>query len=241
MGVTEEAMSPSRRDRSPRERDDFSRLVKSRRMVADHGEVFTPEWMVNDMLDLAKDESERIDARFLDPACGGGNFLIEVLRRKLATVEYKYAKSEFEKRHYALLALMCIYGIEILADNTAECREDMLDMFSSRMRIEESDELHRAADNVLSLNIVHGDALTKRTAKNNPIVFSEWGYLGKGKFQRREFRFDVLTGSSAFRAADLPFSRLGKHEIFTPVKTYHPMTVPGIASTSINDAGKDVQ
>lgn len=94
-------------------------LVKSKKRVADHGEVFTPDWMVEDMLNLVKAESERIDARVLEPACGSGNFLVPVLCRKLATVEARYGKSEFEKRHYALLALMCMYGIELLADNVA--------------------------------------------------------------------------------------------------------------------------
>src|SRR3970282_891696 len=92
-------------------------LVRSKRRVADHGEVFTPAWVVEDMLALVKDESERIDARFLEPACGSGNFLVQVLRRKLAAVELKYGKSDFERRHYTLLALMSIYGIELLTDN----------------------------------------------------------------------------------------------------------------------------
>lgn len=94
-------------------------LVKSKHRVADHGEVFTPAWMVEAMLDLVKDETERIDSRFLEPACGSGNFLVPVLKRKLAAVELKYGKSDFERRHYALLGLMCIYGIELLADNIA--------------------------------------------------------------------------------------------------------------------------
>ena len=86
-------------------------LVKSKQRVADHGEVFTPAWMVEAMLDLVKGETERIDSRFLESACGDGNFLTQILRRKLAAVELKYAKSDFERQHYALLALMCIYGI----------------------------------------------------------------------------------------------------------------------------------
>src|SRR5262245_47526368 len=104
-------------------------LVKSRKRVADHGEVFTPAWMVEAMLDLVKDETERIDSRFLEPACGSGNFLVRILQRKLAAVELKFGKSDFEKRHYGLLALMCTYGIELLADNIADCRSNMLEMF----------------------------------------------------------------------------------------------------------------
>src|SRR4051794_21647241 len=100
--------------------------VKSKQRVADHGEVFTPERMVEAMLDLVKDETERIDSRFLEPACGSGNFLVCVLQRKLAAVELKFGKSDFEKRQYALLAVMCTYGIELLEDNIAECRANLL-------------------------------------------------------------------------------------------------------------------
>src|SRR3954451_4593681 len=97
-------------------------LVKSKQRVADHGEVFTPAWMVEAMLDLVRDESERIDSRFLEPACGSGNFMVPVLQRKLATVHARYGGSGFERRHYALLALMSVYGIELLYDNVSECR-----------------------------------------------------------------------------------------------------------------------
>ena len=102
-------------------------LVRSKQRVADHGEVFTPAWLVEAMLDLVKAETERIDARVLEPACGSGNFLVPVLRRKLAAVELKFGQSDFEKRHYALFGLMCIYGIELLDDNIAECHETMLE------------------------------------------------------------------------------------------------------------------
>src|SRR5208337_1016946 len=86
-------------------------LIKSKRRVADHGEVFTPQWLVENMLDLVKCETERIDSRFLETACGSGNFLVPVLQRKLAAVEAKFGMSDFERRHYALLAVMCTYGI----------------------------------------------------------------------------------------------------------------------------------
>ena len=134
--------------------------VKSKQRVADHGEVFTPAWMVEAMLDIVKAETERIDSRFLEPACGDGNFLVQILRRKLAAVELKYGKSDFERRHYALLGLMCIYGIELLTDNIAECRENMLEIFTDYLNLQASDDLYRAASYVLSQNLVHGDALT---------------------------------------------------------------------------------
>src|SRR3984893_9031607 len=162
-------------------------LIKSKKRVADHGEVFTPPWMVEAMLNLVKDETERIDSRVLEPACGSGNFLVRILQRKLAAVQLKFGKSDFERRHYALLALMCTYGIELLEDNIAECRANMLEILADYLSLEESDDLYRAASYVLSLNIVHGDALKMRTSDNEPIIFAEWGYLGKGRFQRRDF------------------------------------------------------
>lgn len=205
-------------------------LIKSKKRVSDHGEVFTPSWLVEAMLNLVKDEADRIDSRFLEPACGSGNFLVRVLQRKLCAVEIKFGKSDFEKRHYALLSLMCCYGIELLQDNIAECRENMLEILAEYLNIDESDDLYSAASYVLSQNIVHGDALTMRRHDGQPISFAEWGYLGKGKFQRRDFRFDILTGSSAFSAEGSLFARLDKHEIFTPTKTYPPVTINDLAA-----------
>ena len=207
-------------------------LIKSKKRVADHGEVFTLGWLVDAMLDLVKGEADRVDSRFQEPACGSGNFLIRVLQRKLAAVEIKFGKSEFEKRQYSLLALMCTYGIELLADNIAECRANMLNVLAEYLNIDDTDELYRAAFFVLSQNLVHGDALTMRAQDGLPITFAEWGYLGKGRFQRRDFRLDVLTGSSSFSAEGTLFAHLGKHEIFTPIKTWPTMTVRDLATTN---------
>lgn len=204
-------------------------LIRSKKRVADHGEVFTPAWLVDAMLDLVKGETERIDARFLEPACGSGNFLVRVLQRKLAAVETKFGKSDFEKKHYALLALMCAYGIELLPDNIAECRANMLEILAEYLKIDQADDCYRAASFVLAQNIVHGDALIMRAQDGAPIAFAEWGYIGRGKFQRRDFRLDVLTGSSAFSAEGSLFAHLGKHEIFTPTKTYPPLTIRDLA------------
>jgi hypothetical protein len=205
-------------------------LIKSKQRVIDHGEVFTPPWLVDAMLDQVKDETTRIDSRFLETACGSGNFLVQVLKRKLAAVETKYGKSSFERQHYALLGLMCIYGIELLPDNIAECRENLLEIFAEYLSLEEDSDLIRAANVVLQENLVHGDALTMKARDGSPITFSEWGYVGKGKFQRRDFRFDLLTHSSAFSAEDSLFAHLGKHELFSPVKTWSLMTVTELAS-----------
>jgi hypothetical protein len=101
--------------------------------------------MVEAMLDLVKGETERIDSRFLEPACGNGNFLVQVLRRKLAAVELKYGKSDFERRQFALFGLMCVYGIELLPDNIADCRANLLEIFAEYLQVEPSDDFYRAA------------------------------------------------------------------------------------------------
>lgn len=203
-------------------------LVRSRQRVADHGEVFTPAWLVDDMLDLVKSESERIDSRFLEPACGSGNFLVPVLRRKLATVELRHGRSDFERRYYALFSLMCIYGIELLPDNAVECCDNLLATYMEYLAIGLDEVWSRAAANVLEVNIVQGDALNMTTATGEAITFPEWAYLGRGKFQRRDFRYDTLTQMSSF-GGDTLFGDLGRHEIFTPTRTYPSMLVQEIA------------
>jgi hypothetical protein len=210
-------------------------LIKSKRRVADHGEVFTPGWLVEKMLDLVKGETERIDSRFLEPACGSGNFLVPVLQRKLAAVEVKFGKTDFERRHYALLAVMCSYGIELLADNIVECRANMLEVFADYLKLDETDEVYLAAFYVLSQNLVHGDALKMLMHDGQPITFAEWGYLGKGKYQRRDFRLEVLTHMSSYSQEGSLFAHLGKHEIFTPLKTYPPMNVRELACLPLDD------
>jgi hypothetical protein len=201
-------------------------LVKSKQRVADHGEVFTPAWMVEAMLDLVKGETERIDSRFLEPACGSGNFLVQILRRKLAAVEMKYAQSDFERRHFALFALMCVYGIELLPDNIAECRANLLEVFTEYLALDPTEDLYRAAVYVLSQNIVYGDARAMRAYDGQPITFAEWGYLGKGRFQRRDFRFDDLIGESARDSESLRFEKRGKEPIFTPTNSsYRPLRI----------------
>lgn len=204
-----------------------SEQVKSQQRVDDHGEVFTPRATVESMLRLVEDEAKRIDSRVLEPACGLGNFLVPVLRKKLKTATEKYSYSQFEREHYCLLAVMSIYGIDILKDNIIECKENLLRTLVSSTGA--SEMLSHAAKNVLSINIINGDALKMRTAEDKEIVFSEWGYLGKGKFQRREFMFNSLTLSSTFNSSDSLFSTLGRHEIFSPLKTYKPIKMEGLA------------
>jgi hypothetical protein len=204
------------------------RLVKSRQRVSDHGEVFTPAWLVADMLNLVKSETERIDSRFLEPACGSGNFLIPVLERKLAAVQVRYGSSDFERRHYALFSLMCVYGIEILADNAAECRARLLVTLAKFLKVKDGDVWWRAAQRVLALNVVEGNALDMTDLNGKPIIFPEWGYLGRGKYQRRDFRFEDLAQRSS---ADVGlFTHFEEHDVFVPVRTFPAISVQELAA-----------
>ena len=205
-------------------------LIKSKKRVADHGEVFTPSWLVERMLDLVKGESERIDSRFLEPACGSGNFLVRILQRKLDTVELKYGRSRFEKHVYGLVAVASCYGIELLADNISECRANMLALFCDCVGVTPADEVYRTASHFLSLNLIHGDALSMLAADGGPITFVEWAHIGAGKFQRRDFRLDTLTQAAGLREEGSLFQHLGKHEVFQPVKTWPPMTMRELAA-----------
>ena len=206
----------------------MSDLIKSKQRVADHGEVFTPSWLVDKMLDLVKAETERIDSRFLEPACGSGNFLVPVLKRKLAAVDRRYKSSEFERMQQALLGVMSIYGIELLKDNAEECRNNLLEVFCLHLKIEVESMESKAAKVVLEANIVQGDALSLKNHEGEPIVFPEWSYIGKGNFKRRDFKYDELLQLSSFGEGTL-FESLGAEEIFAPVKDYRAMNISELA------------
>ena len=193
--------------------------ITSRKRVTDHGEVFTSEREVNAMLDLVKQETERIDSRFLEPACGDGNFLSEILNRKLKIVEGRYSKSQNELDKYSLIAITSIYGIELLEDNVERCRERLfeiyLEWYSSVSCGQTNEQLFKCVKFVLSKNIVHGDALTLRTVGENeePIVFSEWSFT-QNMVKRRGFAFDELLQNQSIRDTPL-FSDLGD-DVFLP-------------------------
>jgi hypothetical protein len=197
----------------------MARSVNKRQRVIDHGEVFTPPGLVNDMLDLVAPECERIDSRFLEPACGDGNFLAEVLRRKLLTVDKRNALNRDKWERDAILAVCSLYGIDLLADNIAACRERLLkvvrDAHAARFKAPLSDDAARASAYILSKNIVQGDALTLQTSGDRPIVFPEWSPVNGSMLKRRDFAFDHLLEHA--HISNLPlFSDLGK-DVFVPM------------------------
>jgi len=171
--------------------------VKSKKRVTDHGEVFTNQREVNAMLDLVKHETERIDSRFLEPACGNGNFLAEVLRRKLAVVDSRYSKSQVEWERYSVIAVSSIYGVDILEDNAQECRERLFNVFNERytaiFKNKCKDECRRSVKFLLNRNILWGDALDfTNPVTKQPIVFSEWSAVNGSMLKRRDYMFKFL-------------------------------------------------
>ena len=204
--------------------------IISKQRVNDHGEVFTNKREVNAMLDLVKQEAERIDSRFLEPACGTGNFLVEILKRKLTIVEKRYKKIQLEYERNAVLAVSSIYGIDILQDNLIKCRARLFELFSrnyERLYGEKCKEnCRQSIQAVLELNITNGNALTlQKEDGSGPIIFAEWSPINGQYMKRRDFTFqDLLEYQSA---SDLPlFSDLGE-DIFIPypIKEYPPIPI----------------
>jgi hypothetical protein len=175
--------------------------VKSKKRVADHGEVFTNEREVNAMLDLVKHETERIDSRFLEPACGNGNFLAEVLRRKLKVVDQRYGNNQMDWERYAVIAVSSIYGVDILEDNAKECRERLYtifdDFYTALFKDKCKEECRRSIRFLFDRNILWGDALDfTNPSTKEPIVFSEWSAVNGSMLKRRDYMFKFLVEKS---------------------------------------------
>lgn len=203
--------------------------VKSKQRVTAYGEVLTQPHIVNAMLDLVKQETERIDSRFLEPACGTGNFLIEVLDRKLRVVEARYVRSQLEYERYAILAVSSIYGIDILEDNIEECRKRLFAVFDEAytrlFKEKRKEQCRETVLYILKKNIVHGDALTLKTVGENPqpIVFPEWSLVNGSLLKRRDFAFHELVSLGSLREMPL-FSDLGEEAFIPePVREYPPV------------------
>lgn len=203
--------------------------VVSKKRVADHGEVYTAKREVNAMLDLVKQETERIDSRFLEPACGTGNFLAEVLSRKLRVVESRYSKNQLEYERYSVLAVSSVYGVDILEDNIIECKNRLFNIFnekySSLYKDISTENCRNSIKYILNKNIIWGDALTLKTVgeKPSPIVFSEWSLVNGSMIKRRDFYFHGLLEHESIKELPL-FSDLG-NDVFIPkpIKEY-PLT-----------------
>lgn len=176
--------------------------IKSKERVAERGEVFTAEREVNAMLDLVKDECIRPDSRFLEPACGDGNFLSAILKRKLAEISRKYKKSPRDYEKQAIIVISSLYGIDIMQDNVEACRERLFNIwneeYSAHCKEECSDETREAVRFIICRNIINGNALTlkcvdkKGEDTSEPIVFSEWTLISGNQMQRSDYTMDDL-------------------------------------------------
>jgi hypothetical protein len=204
-------------------------IVKSRQRIIDYGEVFTPPRLVNDMLDLVAHECERIESRFLEPACGNGNFLTEVLRRKLLTVDKRNAHNRDKWERDAILSVCSLYGIDLLGDNIETCRDRLLSTVSgaheARFKAPLPEKAVVALTYILSKNILQGDALTLETENKRPIVFSEWTPINGQLLKRKTFVYKHLLGHADNSSADTAplFSELGEDVYFTkPIRDYPP-------------------
>jgi len=212
--------------------------TKSKKRVADHGEVFTAEREVNAMLNLVKQETERIDSRFLEPACGDGNFLAEILRRKLAVVKSRYGKNAADYERYAVIAIAFIYGIELLPDNAEECRKRMFEIFdeeyTSVCKNEANNDTRVTVHYILQRNIICGDALTMKTSDGEPITFAEWSVVGS-MLKRRDFQLSDMLENADNLQMDLlgEKSSYGQDEagalILLPIREYPPVYYRRIA------------
>lgn len=200
----------------------MTQQVRSKQRVADHGEVFTAEREVNAMLDLVKQETERIDSRFLEPACGDGNFLAEILRRKLAVVQRVSTPPKRKKidpmayEFNAFVAATSVYGIDILLDNVEECRRRLFaiwdEAYTKNCGRDANDQCRDAVRYVLDHNILCGNALTLEKVDNQgkdtgePIIFAEWSRVMGTSIKRRDFRLDGLMRDEKSPANDAQLS-----------------------------------
>lgn len=202
----------------------LEKQVKSKKRVSDHGEVFTAEREVKAMCDLVKAETERIDSRFLEPACGEGAFLTEILRRKLAVVKRQYKRSPLDYEKYAVVAITSLYGVDILEDNAEICRQKLFDIwnkeYTANAKRQANDQCRETVRFILRKNILCGDALTLRQEDGSPIVFAEWSLVTGNLIKRRDYTLSELLEK---QDNQLALSETGLAGIPVPIREY-PLT-----------------
>lgn len=209
----------------------MSQTINKKQRISKHGEVFTNEREVVAMLDLVKDETERIDSRFLEPACGDGNFLIKILERKLSVVKRRYSKNAEDYERYSILALSSIYGVELQEDNTIICRNRLYDYwnseYSKNCKDNANEETKKSANFIINRNILNGDALSLKDSKGNPIIFSEWTLLNSNLVKRRDFRLDQMLEAReeqiSIFSAEWEYDNIAKAFIPKPVAEFSPV------------------
>lgn len=214
--------------------------IKSRERVSDHGEVYTRLREVNAMLDLVNHETQRIESKFLEPACGNGNFLLEVLRRKTEVVRKQFLTSQIDFERYLFSSTASVYGIDIQYDNVIECRKRLLtflaDSYTQLFKKTYKEEVIRSLRFVLSRNILCGDALTLKNYEadliGKPILFSDWSIISGNLVKRKDFIFSDLVERSSHREMPL-FSDLDDEDeafIPEPIEEFTPVNFMDIGN-----------
>lgn len=203
-------------------------IIKSKERVENHGEVFTPKRIVNEMLNLpgVKEACKNVKATFLEPACGEGAFLLKILKRKLKMIEKKYNKTLEEYENYSLLGLSTLYGIEILEDNVQECVMKMYDIFLRYYKKQvikhgksEKKNVRKSARFIISKNIILGNFLTKKFLNGSPIIFNEWKPENISKspkdiiIQRTEYTLDEIYDNIEKESGDILSSNGGVEQL----------------------------
>ena len=220
-----------------------SSQIKSKQRVANHGEVFTAEREVKAMCDLVKDETERIDSRFLEPTCGDGNFLVEILKRKLNVLKKNYKKSQNDFEKYSVIAVGSIYGVELLSDNAKTCRQRLFKIWEEEYENLYKDDcdsdFKKVIAFILEKNILYGNALTLKQVDANqkdtktPIIFCEWSLVTEDKIKRRDFRLDELldgnTDTPDLFMSNWTYDKETKSFIPNPIKEFAPVDFRRIA------------
>lgn len=201
-----------------------NKQIKNKKRVLEHGEVLTSKREVLDMLNLVNSETDRLDSRFLEPACGDGNFLSEILSFKLKKLEKNFKKNKYEFEKNSVLTFTSIYGIDILRDNVIIARDRLLkqfiEVYKKNFNSKINSKLLTCIKYILEKNIVHADALSLKNVKNKGfIIFPEWSFIND-KIKRRDFQFKNLIEYAPFQKGTL-FSDLGDEVIIPlPIKEY---------------------
>lgn len=222
----------------------MSNQIKSKKRVIDHGEVNTNLKEINAMLDLVENETLRIESKFLEPACGDGNFLEEVLKRKMEIIKKRFIKSQQDYEKNLFIVTASIYGVEILEDNVLACQKRLLKIiigeYTKIYKKTYKQKLIDTLDYILTKNIIHGDALTLKSSKKDllgeSIIFSDWTIIGNGLVKRKDYIYSDLIDRSTHREMPL-FSDLSDDDeafIPEPIANYKPINFLEIANAEQN-------
>lgn len=215
--------------------DGMVKQVKSKQRVVEHGEVFTAEREIKAMCDLVADECLRIDSRFLEPACGDGNFLAEILTRKLEMVLKKYKRNSVDYEKNSLLALGSIYGVELLTDNAQACRKRLFSLWDKSYtkavkKADRKEAVRESAKYILEKNIICGNALSLHQVDDDgndtekPIIFSQWAFVTGPMMKREDYTFEQLLtkDTSGYEQMTLD-ATLSAEDEGTLIKVYPPI------------------